>query len=398
MKLRHNYRIYPTTEQQTLLGQTFGCVRYVYNWGLDLRSKGWKDGLRIGYPKTSAALTALKKDSSVAWLNDVSSVPLQQSLRMLQTAFVNFFDKRTGYPSFKKKGGHAAAEYTKSGFTFDPATREFKVAKIGVLKVRWSRKLPSDPSSVTITKNPAGQYFASFVVEVPEVHLAKTGQTVGVDFGVSRLATLSTGERIANPKHGARFAKRLALLQQRLAKKTKGSKRRERAKLAVAKFHQRISDCRKDTINKFTTDLIRRFDTIYIEDLNLRGMVKNHNLARSLNDAAIGMAVLQLEYKATRYGRTVQKVDRWFPSSKLCSKCGHLLSSLSLGVRDWVCPACGVQHDRDENAALNIQAVGSTVSAHGAGVRAVKTLVLKAIPRRSANQQQGSALAGIPRL
>jgi len=398
MKFRFNYRIYPTDEQQKLLGQTFGCTRFIYNWGLDLRSKGWKDGIRIGYPETSKALTELKKDPRFPWLNDVSSVPLQQSLRHLQTSFLNFFEKRTGYPSFKKKGGHQSAEYMKNAFSFDPATRTLNLAKIGPIKVKWSRSLPSDPSSLTISRNPAGQYFVSFVVEIPDVHLEKTGDSIGIDFGITRLATLSNGERIANPKYGTKYSKRLALLQRRLSRKTKGSNRRKKAKLAVAKLHQKISDSRKDTINKFTTDLIKRFDTIYIEDLNLRGMVKNHNLARSLNDAGIGMAVQQLEYKCTRYGKTVQKIDRWFPSSKLCSKCGHLLKSLSLSVREWDCSNCGTHHDRDENAAENIKAVGQTVSAHGEGVRAVKTSVLKANPRRSANLQAGLPRAGIPLL
>ena len=395
MKLRFNYRIYPTNEQQELLGQTFGCTRFIYNWGLDLRSKGWKDGVRLGYPDTSKALTELKKDPEKVWLNDVSSVPLQQALRHLQTSFLNFFEKRAGYPTFKKKGGYESAEYTKAAFSFDRATRVLGLAKIGPVKVKWSRSLPSEPSSLTISRNPAGQYFVSFVAEAPEVHLAKTGESIGIDFGISRLATLSNGERIANPKHGAKYSRRLALLQRRLARKTKGSNRRKKAKLAVAKLHQKISDSRKDAINKFTTTMVKKFDAIYIEDLNIRGMVKNHNLARSLNDASIGMAVQQLEYKATRYGRTVQKVDRWFPSSKLCSKCGHLLSSLSLSIREWDCPSCGTHHDRDDNAACNIKAVGQTVSAHGGGVRAIKTSVLKANPRRSANQKRGSSPAGI---
>lgn len=397
MQLRYNYRIYPTPEQKLLLGKTFGCTRFIYNWGLALRSKAWAEGRRVGYSETSAKLTELKTQPEVAWLNEVSCVPLQQSLRHLQTAFINFFDKRTGYPTFKKKTGSQSASYTRFGFKFDSKSRVLTLAKMGKLKVKWSRALPSEPSSVTISRNPAGQYFASFVVDVDQVVLPKTGISVGVDFGISRLATLSTGERVSNPKHGTKFAKRLALLQRRLAKKQKGSHRRHKAVLAVAKVHQRISDSRKDSLNKFTTDLIRRFDTIFIEDLNIRGMVKNHSLARSLHDAGIGTAVTQLEYKAERYGKTVQKVDRWFPSSKLCSKCGHLLGSLSLSVREWVCPECGAQHDRDENAACNIQAVGQTVLAHGAGVRAVKTKVLGAYPRGSANLQRGNP-AGIPRL
>ena len=398
MKLRYNYRIYPTDEQRKALAQTFGCVRVVYNWGLNLRSTGYKNGERITYAKSSEKLTEYKKQEDRKWLNDVSCVPLQQALRNLQTAFVNFFEKRADYPTFKKKGGAQSAEYTKSAFSFDPATRTLTLAKIGKMKVKWSSKLPSDPTTITIKKNPTGQYFASFVVEVPDQTLPKTGESIGIDFGVARLATLSNGERVQNPKNTYKYAKKLSTLQRRLAKKQKGSKRRLKAKLAVAKVHQKIADCRKDAINKFTTDIIKRFDTIYIEDLNLRGMVKNHNLAKSLSDAGIGMAVQQLEYKATRYGRTVQKIDRWFPSSKLCSKCGHLLSSLSLSVREWVCPGCGAIHDRDENAAANIKAVGQTVSAHGAGVRAVSPSGGKANLRRSANLQRGSSPAGIPHL
>jgi len=398
MPLRYNYRIYPTPEQCVQLGQTFGCVRFVYNWGLALRSKGWKDGRRIGYPETDRLLTQLKKEPERIWLNEVSSVPLQQSLRHLQTAFVNFFDKRAGYPTFKKKDGHQSADYTKSAFNFDPATRTFKLAKIGALKVKWSRKLPADPSSVTISRNATGQYFASFVVAVPEVHLEKTGEAVGIDFGVARLATLSTGERIANPKYGSKYASRLATLQRRLARKQKGSNGRYRARVAVAKLHQKILNCRKDVIEKFTTDMVRRFDTLCIEDLNLRGMVKNHCLARSLHDAAIGMASRSLEQKGARYGKAVVKIDRWFPSSKLCSGCGHLLANLPLQVRDWTCPSCGVRHDRDENAAGNILAVGQTVTASGGGVRAKRTSVRGAGPRRSSNLQRGLSPAGIPSL
>lgn len=398
MTLRYSYRIYPTPGQRIQLGQTFGCVRFVYNWGLDMRSKGWKDGIRIGYPETSGALTVLKKGTDRLWLNEVSSVPLQQSLRHLQTAFVNFFDKRAAYPSFKKKGGSQSAEYTRSAFSFDPATRIFKVAKIGAVKVKWSRKLPSDPSSVTISRNAAGQYFASFVIEVQDAPWEKTGAVVGIDFGVARLATLSTGERIANPKFGAKYAARLAFLQRRLAKKQKGSQGRRRAKIAVAKLHLKIQNCRKDVIEKLTTDLVRRFDTICIEDLNLRGMVKSHSLARSLHDAAIGMASGLLEQKGARYGRTVVKIDRWFPSSKMCSKCGHLLRDLPLQVRDWICPECGAKHDRDENAAVNILAVGQTVTASGGGVRAKRTSVRGAGPRRNSNLQRGLSPAGIPSL
>ena len=345
-------------------------MRYVYNWALSERTKAFQRGERMNYAQSSAALTVLKRQPETVWLNDVSSIPTQQALRHLQTAFANFFATRTAYPSFKRKDGRQSAEFTRSGFSFDIGTRRLTIAKMGDLKVKWSRPVTCDPSSVTIVRNPSGRYFVSFVVEVAVEPLPQTGQSVGIDFGVARLATLSTGERIANPKHLHRRAHRLALLQRRLAKKQKGSKRREMAKRAVARCHEKIGNARKDALNKLTTRLITEFDVICIEDLNLRGMVKNHSLARSLSDAGIGMAVRMLEEKADRYGKRTIRVDRFFPSSKMCSSCGHVVSALPLQIREWGCPECGTIHDRDWNAAKNILAVGQTVAAHGDGVRA----------------------------
>ena len=384
MKARHTYRLYPTDAQAKQLAQTFGCVRYVYNWALNLRSVGFKNGEKIGYPQTSAALTKLKSQPDTAWLNEVSSVPLQQSLRDLQTAYKNFFEKRTGYPSFKLKGGAQSAGYTKSGFRFEAETKTLTLAKIGNIKVRWSRKEILEPSSVRIMRDASGRYFASFVVEVAKIALPTTGETVGIDFGLNRLATLSTGERVANPKHSYRYAKRMATLQRRLARKTKGSNRRKKAVQCVAKLHAKIADTRKDAAHKFSTSMVQRFDAIYIEDLHLRGMVKNHNLARSVSDAGIGMITQMLVSKAERYGRTLVKIDRWFPSSKMCSCCGHINNAVVIGVKDWTCPACGVHHDRDDNAATNIKAVGHTVSAHGGTVRPSKAKALQGKSRRSA--------------
>ena len=387
MKARHTYRIYPTQDQAKQLAQTFGCVRYVWNWALNLRSVGFKSGERIGYAQTSALLTRLKKQPELAWLNEVSSVPLQQGLRDLQTAYTNFFEKRAGYPSFKRKHGPQSAEFTKSGFQFDPETRTLKLAKMGAIKVKWSRSPVLEPSSVRILRDASGRYFASMVVEVEPVALPETGQSVGIDFGLNRLATLSTGERIANPKHAYRHQKRMVLLQRRLARKKKGSIRRKRAVQAVAKLHAKIADTRKDAAHKFTTTIVRQFDLICIEDLHLRGMVKNHSLARSVSDAGIGMHIQMLKSKAERYGRKVVEIDRWFPSSKMCSACGHINSAVVLGVKSWECPKCGTHHDRDDNAAANILAVGQTVSAHGGMARPVKAKALKGASRRSVNQQ-----------
>lgn len=248
-----------------------------------------------------------------------------------------------------------------------------------------------EPSSVRILRDAAGRYFVSSVVEVEPVALPATGQTVGIDFGLNRLATLSTGERVSNPRHGYRHQQRLTFLQRRLARKTQGSNRRKHAVLAVAKLHAKIGDTRKDAAHKFTTAVAKRFDTIYVEDLNLRGMVKNHSLARSVSDAGIGMLIRLLESKAERYGRTAVKIDRWFPSSKMCSACGHINSAVVLGVKEWTCPQCSAHHDRDDNAAQNILAVGQTVSAHGGTVRPGKAQALQGKSRRSANRQAATS-------
>jgi putative transposase len=369
VKARHNYRIYPTPEQVDQLARTFGCTRLIYNWGLALRAEAYRNGAPLNYAQTSAALTKLKQTPERAFLNEVSCIPLQQSLRDLQSAYVSFFEKRTGYPRFRRKDGPQSAEYTANGFGFDAKNRTLSLAKIGRIKVKWSRDFLAEPSSLRVLRDPAGRYFVSMVVDVAPVKVVATGENVGVDFGLNRLATLSTGERVPNPKHSYRLQRRMALLQRRLAKKIKGSNRRKLAVLRVAKLHAKIADTRKDAAHKLTTNLVRRFDTICIEDLNLRGMVKNHSLARSVSDAGIGMLSRMLVEKGERYGRTVVKIDRWFPSSKTCSACGDINAAVVLGVKDWTCPSCAVHHDRDDNAAKNILAVGLTVAARGGTVR-----------------------------
>ncbi|MCL4822596.1 MAG: transposase [Anaerolineales bacterium] len=387
MKARWTFRCYPTPEQEQNLARTFGCVRFVWNWALRLRSDGFRNGERIGYPATDKALTTLKRQPETAWLNEVSSVCLQQALRDLQVAFSNFFDKRTGYPSFKRKDARQSANYTERGFSFDPGTRTLKLAKIGAIKVKWSRKVIPYPSSIRLISTASGKYFVSLVVETLPAPLPQTGQSVGIDFGVSRLATLSTGEKIANPKHGAEWQRRLAMYQRRMARCQKGSKRRAQAKRRVARVHEKIANSRTDTLHKFSTDLVRRFDVIYIEDLNLRGMVKNHSLARALSDASIGQAARMLEEKAERYGKRVERIDRWYPSSKTCSCCGHIQERMPLDVRNWACPSCGATHDRDVNAAANILAVGQTVTAHGGTVRRSRAKAGERKSLRSANRQ-----------
>ena len=381
MKSRWTFRCYPTPEQEQHLAQTFGCVRFVWNWALRLRTDAFRAGERIGYPATDKSLTALKATPEHVWLNEVSSVCLQQSLRDLQVAFSNFFNKRTAYPTFKRKEARQSANYTGRGFSFDAERRILKLAKVGAIKVKWSRKVIPHPSSVRLIRTASGKYFVSLVVETQPAPLPKTGESVGIDFGISRLATLSNGERVSNPKHGAKWQRRLAFYQKHLARAKKGSKRREKARRHVARIHEKIANSRSDTLHKLSTNIVTRFDVICVEDLNLRGMAKNHNLARSLHDASIGTAVRMIEEKAERYGKTVVKIDRWFPSSKTCFDCGHTVEKLPLSVREWSCPECGTIHDRDANAAANILAVGQTVSAHGGTVRRSRLRPANASPR-----------------
>lgn len=367
IKRAYRFRFYPTPEQEVILAQTFGCARFAYNHMLRLRTDAWyNEQKRVGYHETSAALTLLKKQPEFAWLNEVSSVPVQQALRHLQTAFANFFAKRTAYPTFKRKDGKQSAEYTSSAFKWDGQT--LKLAKMAEpLNIRWSRTLPKAAklTTVTVSKDTAGRYFVSLlcddaVAAKPEV----TGQ-VGIDLGLTHFAVLSTGEKIAAPNTFRQHEARLAKSQRRLAKKTKGSKNRAKAKLKVAKAHATIADCRKDFLHKLSTRLINENQVIAVETLAVKNMVKNRSLSKSISDAGWAEFVRQLEYKAAWSGRQLIGIDRWYPSSKRCNGYGHTVTKLPLNIRTWVCPECKTTHDRDINAARNILAAGLAVSAHG---------------------------------
>ncbi|MET7355310.1 RNA-guided endonuclease InsQ/TnpB family protein [Streptomyces mirabilis] len=372
VKRAFKYRFYPTDAQAAELSRTFGCVRKVYNLALAARTQAWVTRQeRVNYNQTSAMLTAWKKTGELAYLNEVSSVPLQQTLRHLQTAFTHFCGKRAKYPRFKsRKKSRRSAEYTTSAFRF----RDGKLALAKMtepLAVVWSRPLPEGmaPSTVTVSQDSAGRWFVSLLCEDPGIKpLPANANAVGIDAGLEHLLTLSTGEKITNPRHEHRDRAALAREQRRLAKKEKGSANRARARLKVAKIHARIADRRRDTLHKLTTRLVRENQTIVIEDLTVRNMVKNHRLARAISDAAWSEFRSMLEYKAQWYGREVIVVDRWFPSSRLCSACGTLQEEMLLNVRTWTCD-CGVTHDRDVNAAHNLLAAGLAVTVCGAGVR-----------------------------
>jgi putative transposase len=360
VKRAFKYRFYPTNEQAAELSRTFGCVRYVYNWALSMRSEAYTlESRKVGYAETDRALTVLKKAEDTAFLAEVSSVPLQQALRHLQTAFVAFFDRRAKYPRFKsRKKSRASATYTRSAFRW--RSSELFLAKMSEpLNIRWSRSLPEgvEPTTVTVSRDGAGRWFVSLLCDDVIEPGLPTMSAVGLDAGVTSLVTLSTGEKVANPKHERVDRRKLVRTQRALSRKAPGSANREKARRKVARVHARIADRRRDFLHKLTTRLIRENQTVVIEDLTVCNMVKNHTLARSISDAAWRDLRSMLEYKAAWYGRDLLVVDRWFPSSKLCSACGTIRTQLPLNVRSWTCE-CGAVHDRDVNAARNILAAG----------------------------------------
>ena len=368
----YKYRFYPSAEQSQELARTFGCVRYIYNRTLAERSTAYtQEHRKIGYAESARWIAEWKRQPETEWLSEVSVVPLQQAQRHLQTAFIHFWSKQSKYPKFKSKHNHRqSATYTRFGFTF--RNGELKLAKMDQpLDIRWSRPIPlgTEPSSVTVTRDAAGRYFVSLLVETEIKELPPTDRKVGVDAGITSLVTLSTGEKIVNPQHARADHERLKRAQRSLARKQKGSANRAKARVKVARIHARIADRRTDMLHKLSTQLIRENQAVMIEDLGVRNMVKNHSLARSISDAGWAQLRSMLEYKADWYGREIVAIDRWYPSTKTCSACGHLLASLPLNVREWTCPACGAVHDRDVNAAKNVLAVGLTVSACGDGVR-----------------------------
>ena len=377
-KRAYKYRWYPMDEQKQMLARTFGCARFVYNWALRLRTDAYyQEQKRIGYHETSALLTDLKKQPEYHWLNEVSCVPPQQALRHLEKAFRNFFEGRANYPTFKSRHGEQSAEYTTSAFKWDG--KQLTLAKMDApLNIVWSRPLPkgAKPTTVTVAKDTAGRYFVSILVEEEIKPLPVVNKQVGLDLGLKSMVILSTGEQVGNPQFFRTDEKKLAKAQRRLAKKKKGSRNRTKARLKVARIHARIADRRRDYQHKLSTRIVDSLpapqaglQVICIESLSVKNMVQNHCLAKSISDVGWGELVRQLEYKAAWYGRTLIKIDKWYPSSKRCFDCGHVLGSLPLDIRQWTCPECGVFHDRDINAANNVLAAGLAVSACGESVR-----------------------------
>ncbi|MCK9879132.1 transposase [Frankia sp. Ag45/Mut15] len=379
MQLRYSFRLYPTAGQRESLARAFGCARVVYNDGLRAREDARAAGL--AFPRTGdlskLLITEAKKTPERAWLAEVSAVILQQSLRDLDAAYRNFFDglagkrPRMGPPRFKsKRDTRQTVRFTANARWSITPGGKLCLPKIGDVPVRWSRRLPSVPSSVTVIRDSAGRYFASFVVEAGPVDTpAETTGEIGIDLGLGHFAVLSDGRKVDAPRFLRRAETRLRRAQRTLSRKEKGSRNRAKARVKVAREHARVADARREFHHQLSTKLIRENQAVAVEDLAVKGLARTR-LAKSVHDAGWSAFVAMLEYKAERHGRTFVRIGRFEPTSQVCSACGVKDGPKPLAVREWTCQACGSTHDRDVNAAINVaKAAGLAVPARGAQVR-----------------------------
>lgn len=371
VQVRYRYRIEPTLAQRRELARVFGCCRVVFNDAVRVREEANRAGIDLTDTEIQRrVITVAKTSAQRAWLAEVPSVALVQSVNDARRAWRNFLASRTGKrkgravgrPRMKSKKDHRQSfRLTRNGFRVRQDGR-LAIAKLGRLRVRWSRPLPSEPSSVTIIREPDGNHYASFVVERQLTPLALTDREAGVDMGVARLATIADtdGRRIEvpNPKHLQGKLRKLRRLEREKSRRRKGSRNRDKTRQKIAIAHGAVARARRDFHHKQALALVRDNQVIHVEDLNIAGMVRNHRLARAIADAGWNQFVRIIGEKAERYGRTLQSVSRWLPSTKKCSACAHVLDKLPLQIRQWSCPACQTVHDRDHNAAKNILAAG----------------------------------------
>ncbi|MFF6782774.1 RNA-guided endonuclease TnpB family protein [Streptomyces sp. NPDC012510] len=384
MQLRYAFRLYPDPGQQRALAKAFGCARVVFNDAVRAREDARK--ARQPFPRigelSTRLITQAKQTVERSWLGEVSAVVLQQSLRDVETAYRNFLASlkgtrkgpRIGPPRFKsRKDARQSIRFTANARWHLTDSGRLNLPKIGPVKVKWSRTLPAQPSSVTVIKDAAGRYFASFVIETDPAagatRMPGTGRTVGIDLGLTHFAVLSDGTKIDSPRFLRRAEKKLKKAQRELSRKQKGSKNREKARLKAARAHATVTDARREFHHQLSTKLIRDNQAIGVEDLAVKGLARTR-LAKSVHDAGWSQFVHMLEYKAVRYGRTLVKIDRFTPTSQVCSACGAKDGPKPLHIRTWTCAACGAIHDRDHNAAKNVKtAAGLAVTACGAQVR-----------------------------
>ena len=358
----YKYRLHPTREQSGFFNKSFGCVRFIYNWGLQKRIEAYmKDKGRISYVQLCAMLTELKKDEQYSWLRDVSNECLQQALRNLDAAFTRFFREKKGFPRFKSKSRSRQSYKAILSVHVDQERRRIKLPKIGWVKYGNNRKFEGNVRSVTVSVTPSGKYHVSVLVddgkEIPEKLPVTFDTTIGIDMGIKDFAVCSNGDTYENPRHLIKAEQRLRTLQKRLSRKKKGSNRRNRARMILARQHEKVANRRQDYLHKISTKIVRENQAIVVEDLNTKGMMRNHRLSKAIGACGWSTFFKMLEYKCERQGKTFIRIGRFDPSSKMCS-CGHVHRGLKLSEREWVCPNCGSVNDRDLLAACNIKRFG----------------------------------------
>ena len=355
-------RIYPSQEQIRLIEQTFNSTRYLYNYMLNLKEKLHKFfGINLSYNNSCKVLTELKRQQT--WLKSVDAVALQQCLRDLDSAYVNFFSGKSKYPKFKSKKRDKNSYRTSMNISLNTENCTIKIPKVGSIRFRDKSRFSGVTKiyNINISKSSSGKYYASISAEVDIKHFEKANQNVGIDLGIKDFAIFSNGEKINNPNFFINAQKKLAKMQRKLSKKVFGSKKYQKYKIKVASFQEKIKNRRLDFLHKLSTNLVKTYDIICVENLNIKGLMKS-KLSKSFQDVSLYEFVRQLEYKAMWYGKTISKIDRFYPSSQICSSCGYKNSNVkNLSIREWTCPECGVHHDRDINSAINILSEGLRV-------------------------------------
>ena len=354
-------RLYPTALQEAHLAQTFGCSRWWWNYALNKSIQVYQDtGKGMGQVALNALLPKLKKAEDTIWLANCYSQVLQATTLNLTTAYKNFFEQRAGFPKFKSKHGKQSIQYPQNVKIVDGNVK--LPGNIGIVKAKIHRPIEGKIKTVTVSKTPSGKYLASILTEIEgENQTISEGKIYGIDLGIKHFAVVTDGEKVSkydNPKHLAKHEKNLKRKQKKLARKQKGSKSRNKYRQVVAALYERVSNSRQDFLHKLSHKLVSDSQAVIVENLHVKGMVRNHNLAKAISDAGWGTFTNFLAYKVERKGAKLVEIDRWFPSSKLCSNCFYQVNEMPLDVREWTCPNCGSHHDRDGNAAMNIRAEG----------------------------------------